>query len=154
MIIPAITPLRPFVLLFATCCLLVFCFHLPKALAQEADADVIFVKAEDHGAKGWTFHVTVEHPDTGWGDYCNGWDVVTDKGQVLKHQEGDPFTRLLFHPHENEQPFTRSESRLQIPDGTLFLTVRAHDLIHGFGGKEIKIILDSEKGEGYEILRF
>ena len=77
--------------------------------AQTADADVIQVEAIDQGENGWTFNVTVAHPDTGWDDYCNGWDVVTDKGEVLKSNSSDQFTRLLFHPHETEQPFTRSQ---------------------------------------------
>lgn len=123
------------------------------AQAQQGDADVTFVRAIDHGEPGWAFHVTVEHADTGWEDYCNGWDVLTDTGVVLKHNESDPFTRLLFHPHENEQPFTRSESRLQVPEGTKSLTVRAHDIVDGFGGKEIVIDLASQSGAGYEISR-
>ena len=121
--------------------------------AETGNADVVHVKAEDHGDRGWVFHVTVNHPDTGWDDYCNGWDVVTDSGQVLKHNQFDPFTRLLLHPHENEQPFTRSQSRLKIPDSVQSVTVRAHDLVHGFGGKEIQIDLESDKGENYEISR-
>jgi hypothetical protein len=130
---------------------LIFLVHI--AHAQQADADVVYVKAQNHGDRGWGFYVTVKHPDTGWDDYCNGWDVVTDKGIILKHNESDEFTRVLFHPHETEQPFTRSESRLIVPDDTSYLTVRAHDLIHGFGGQEVKILLSETKGENYEIWR-
>jgi len=86
-------------------------------LADQANADVIEVKATDRGTAGWTFRVTVAHPDTGWEDYCNGWDVVTDQGEVLKRSASDQFTRLLLHPHETEQPFTRSQSGIQIPEG-------------------------------------
>ena len=123
------------------------------AHAGEADADVIFVRAIDNGDSGWTFHVTVEHPDTGWEDYCNGWDVVAEDGTVLKRDPSDPFTRLLFHPHENEQPFTRSQSGIAVPPGAQLLTVRAHDLVDGFGGKEVVLDLSSESGPGYEIER-
>ena len=122
-------------------------------MAEQADADVIAVKAIDRGDQGWTFHVTVAHPDTGWEDYCNGWDVVTQDGMVLKNDESDPFTRLLFHPHETEQPFTRSQSGLRIPQGTSTVVVRAHDIVHGFGGKEVEIDLASDSGPGYEISR-
>ncbi len=117
------------------------------------DADVIFVRATDQGEYGWTFQVTVKHPDTGWEDYCNGWDVVTDKNEILKISDSDQFSRVLFHPHENEQPFTRSQSRLKVPEGVMMLTVRAHDIVHGFGGKEIVIDLQSDSGLGYEITR-
>jgi hypothetical protein len=123
------------------------------ASAQNPDADVIAVNAIDRGAQGWTFTVTVQHPDTGWSDYCNGWDVVTDQGAVLKSSAQDQFTRLLFHPHEHEQPFTRSQSGLHIPAETMTLTVRAHDIVHGFGGKEIIINLETDEGPGYRISR-
>lgn len=131
----------------------VFLIFIPAISFSAGDADVIYVKAEDHGERGWNFHVTVAHEDTGWEDYCNGWDVVTDSGIVLKHNESDLFTRLLYHPHENEQPFTRSESRLKIPEGVQHVIVRAHDLVDGFGGQEVKIILDQNNGENYEIKR-
>jgi len=114
---------------------------------------VIAVNAIDHGGQGWTFSVTVQHPDTGWSDYCNGWDVVTDQGEILKSSSQDQFTRLLLHPHEHEQPFTRSQSGLHVPEGATILTVRAHDIVHGFGGKEITINLDTEEGPGYRITR-
>lgn len=139
---------------FSVFLLLVLCSYAPWALSQNADADVVYVNAEDHGGKGWVFHVTVAHPDTGWDDYCNGWDVVTDSGKVLKHNDSDVFTRLLLHPHENEQPFTRSQSRLEIADGVTSLTVRAHDIVWGFGGREIVIDLKVDKGKDYEISRF
>jgi hypothetical protein len=133
--------------------LIVLCLVLNIASAQNPDADVIAVNAVDRGAQGWTFSVTVQHPDTGWNDYCNGWNVVTDQGEVLKPSSQDLFTRLLLHPHEHEQPFTRSQSGLHIPDGIKVVTVRAHDIIHGFGGKEIIIDLGTEEGPGYRISR-
>ena len=120
---------------------------------ENADADVVKVEAIDSGAQGWTFHVTVAHPDTGWDDYCNGWDVVADNGVVLKLNESDQFTRLLYHPHETEQPFTRSQSGLKIPQGVEQVTIRAHDIVHGFGGKEVVINLSVNKGDGYVITR-
>ncbi|MCA9912700.1 MAG: hypothetical protein KC496_05110, partial [Anaerolineae bacterium] len=40
------------------------------AMQSAANADVIFVRAVQTGENTWTFHVTVEHPDTGWEDYA------------------------------------------------------------------------------------
>jgi hypothetical protein len=116
-----------------------------------ADADVIFVKAVQADDDSWTFHVTVSHPDTGWEDYADGWDVVTPDGQVLKQNESDTFTRLLLHPHETEQPFTRSQSNVIIPEGVTQVTVRAHDLVDGFGGQEVVVDLTAESGPGFEV---
>ena len=122
-------------------------------VASEADADVLFVQASLSGNGLWRFNVTVEHPDTGWQDYADGWDVVLPDGTVVKANEDDPFTRLLLHPHETEQPFTRSQSNLQIPDDVTQVTVRAHDIVDGWGGQVILVDLTKESGEGFEVSR-
>jgi hypothetical protein len=119
---------------------------------NQADADVLNVKAVKQN-DSWTFSVTVTHPDTGWEDYCDGWDIVTPDGTVLKVNQSDNFSRTLLHPHENEQPFTRSQSGIIVPEGISQLRVRAHDLVNGFGGKEITIHLDQESGEGFEVIK-
>ena len=119
---------------------------------RQANADVVFVEAEFNG-QTWVFRVTVSHPDTGWEDYADGWDVVLPDGRVLKANPEDPFTRPLLHPHENEQPFTRSQSDLVIPEGIDQVTVRAHDLVDGFGGRQITIDLTRESGDGFQVIR-
>jgi hypothetical protein len=115
-----------------------------------ANADVIFVRAVKNN-NTYTFHVTVAHPDTGWEDYADGWDVVLPDGTVVKANPDDPFTRLLLHPHETEQPFTRAQSGLTIPDGITQLTVRAHDLVDGFGGQEVVVDLTVAEGENFVV---
>jgi len=122
----------------------------PVQMSSEANADVEFVRAVNNGGT-WTFHVTVRHPDTGWEDYADGWDVVLPDGTVLKSNPDDPFTRLLLHPHETEQPFTRSQSGLVIPDGVTQVTVRAHDLVDGFGGAMVIVDLTQAEGDGFTV---
>lgn len=117
-----------------------------------ADADVEFVRAVEAADGTWTFAVTVRHPDTGWEDYADGWDAVTLQGAVIKRRPEDPFTRLLLHPHETEQPFTRNQSGLVIPEGVTQVIVRAHDIVDGFGGKEVTVDLAAEFGPGFEVL--
>jgi hypothetical protein len=97
--------------------------------------------------------VTVEHPDTGWEDYADGWDLVTPDEEVLKANPDDPFTRLLLHPHVDEQPFTRSQSGISIPPGVTQLRVRAHDLVDGYGGQEIVVDLTVPSGPDFEVER-
>jgi hypothetical protein len=119
----------------------------------KANADVEFVRAVQSADGSWTFYVTVSHPDTGWEDYADGWDVVTVDGSIVQRSAGDPFTRLLLHPHETEQPFTRSQSSLVIPEGISQVTVRAHDLVNGFGGRQIDIDLNENAGPDFEVER-
>ena len=101
----------------------------------------------------WTFFVTIEHLDTGWDDYADGWDVVTPDGVVLKVDPNDAFTRVLAHPHVDEQPFTRAKRGIIIPSRVTHVNVRAHDVVNGFGGQEILVDLGKERGPGIEVKR-
>ncbi len=124
-----------------------------KATGEGANADVTYVRAVQDDDGTWTFHVTVEHPDTGWEDYADGWDVVTSDGQVLKPDPESAFTRTLLHPHENEQPFTRSQRGIEIPEGVTQVRVRAHDIVDGFGGQEVVVDLTADSGPKFEVER-
>jgi hypothetical protein len=79
-----------------------------------------------------TFSVTLEHLDEGWNHYANQWDVVTLDGQLLK-------SRVLYHPHVNEQPFTRSLSGVIVPEGMNRVKIRAKDSVHGYSDTEFII---------------
>lgn len=125
----------------------------PEAEQGEGNADVVAVRAVESSDGSWTFYVTVAHPDTGWEDYADGWDVVTPEGQVLDPDLSTPFTRLLLHPHENEQPFERSQSGIVIPADVTQVTVRAHDIVDGFGGEEVVVDLTQAEGENYSVER-
>jgi len=118
-----------------------------------ADADVLEVRAVLDEDGTWTFYVTVGHPDTGWDDYADGWDVVTENGDVLKQSDDDVFTRLLLHPHENEQPFTRGQRGINVPESLTSLTVRAHDIVDGFGGIEVAVDLTTAAGPNFMVER-
>jgi len=98
------------------------------------EADVIDVRVELESSGAFTFHVTVRHEDAGWDHYADRWDVVGDAGAVLGE-------RILLHPHENEQPFTRSKSGVVVPPQVREVVVRAHDKVHGLGGKTIRVSL-------------
>lgn len=127
--------------------------EIPIEETGTANADVEFVRATLEADGTWRFDVTVRHPDTGWDDYADGWDVVTPDGLVLKASEDDLFTRLLVHPHENEQPFTRSQSGIVVPDSVTVVVVRAHDLVDGFGGREVEVDLTVDQGPAFEVNR-
>ena len=104
------------------------------APAAGGEADVVAVEVRPDGPGLWRFDVAVRHDDAGWEHYADRWDVVGPDGTVLG-------TRVLLHPHETEQPFTRSLSGVAIPDGVTRVTVRAHDKVHGYGGREATVSL-------------
>jgi len=94
------------------------------------EADVTSVEVIRTGEGTYQFHVTVSHHDEGWNHYADKWDVVAPNGAILG-------TRTLYHPHVDEQPFTRSLPGVKIHDGIGNVSIRAHDSVHGYGGKTL-----------------
>lgn len=90
-----------------------------------ADAPEIDAVTASRGGEGWQFSVTLSHPDTGWDHYADGWQVELADGTVLG-------TRVLAHPHVQEQPFTRSLSGVVIPDGIDMVYLRARCSVDGW----------------------
>lgn len=109
----------------------VMAFVGPSAIAGEADVVNAVVSRTGEGV--FSFAVTVRHDDTGWDHYADRWEVVAPDGAVLG-------TRVLLHPHVNEQPFTRSQSGIRIPADIETVSVRAHDSVHGLGGAEQTVV--------------
>ena len=105
---------------------------LSQAFAGEAD--VVDVTANCHSDSVCDFAVTVGHADDGWEHYADRWEVMTLDGKTLAVRE-------LLHPHDDEQPFTRSLGDVKIPDDISEVVVRARDSRHQYGGKEIIVKL-------------
>ena len=97
---------------------------------QAGEADAVAVKVRCRGAV-CSFAVTVRHDDSGWKHYADRWEVLDMDGNELA-------TRVLRHPHVDEQPFTRKLDRVKIPEGVTRVRIRAHDLVHGYGGEEVE----------------
>jgi len=108
------------------------CAFAMTAAAYAGEADVVDVTVRMTGENTYSFDVTLRHADEGWQHYADKWDVVAPDGAVLG-------TRTLFHPHVDEQPFTRSLSGVKIPASVNEVTVRAHDSVDGYGGKTVKV---------------
>ena len=89
------------------------------------EVKVIDVRAKCSVNQVCTFNVTLKHKDTGWKHYANKWEIYTPKGKLLAR-------RTLYHPHVNEQPFTRSKAGVKIPKGLKKVIVKGHDLVHGY----------------------
>ncbi len=102
--------------------------------AAAGEADVVGAEAARESDDTWRFRVTVRHADEGWDHYADRWQVETPEGRVLG-------TRVLLHPHEAEQPFTRALGGVVIPDDVHEVIIRAHDSVHGDGGKVFRLKL-------------
>jgi hypothetical protein len=95
-----------------------------------ADVIDVVVSAEEQGT--YRFAVTVRSADTGWDKYADRWEVRDGSGRVLGE-------RVLAHPHVEEQPFTRSQSGIEIPAGVTTVTVMARDSTAGFCGASYEV---------------
>jgi len=91
--------------------------------AAAGDAKIVGVEITPSGNGVYNISVTLEHGDEGWDHYANRWDVLDENGELLG-------SRVLAHPHVNEQPFTRS-LRVEIPAGVKTVTIVAADSVHG-----------------------
>ena len=120
----------------ATARLISSCVALVLLLAAALEAgqvDVLKVEIRPAGQIGrFDLDVTVRHADSGWDHYANRWEVLAPDGRVIA-------TRVLAHPHVNEQPFTRSLTGVRIPREFTWVRVRGHDLVHGYGGREVTL---------------
>ncbi len=83
--------------------LMIFAAH-----ASAEPPEIVKAEAIVQSNQLFDFSVTLKHPDTGWDHFANEWIViVNDETEVAK--------RTLYHPHVNEQPFTRYLRDVKIP---------------------------------------
>lgn len=112
-----------------------FCFYV-SIYANEVD--IVDVKATQQKDKSWRFNVTLKHADEGWDHYANEWQILAPDNKILG-------TRTLYHPHVNEQPFTRSLSGIKIPADIKTVRIIAKDTVHGLSTKVVELNLNSQK---------
>tara|TARA_R110002074_G_scaffold333468_3_gene503667 strand:+ start:114 stop:506 length:393 start_codon:yes stop_codon:yes gene_type:complete len=99
-------------------------------------AQVTGVLATQKADGSWCFGTSVRHNDQGWQHYADGWQVLDPDGNQIAF-------RLLGHPHDNEQPFTRSKCNISVPSELSKVIVRAKCNKHGYGGKPFVVNLKS-----------
>ncbi len=102
--------------------------------AMAGEADIVDVRVVRQEGNSYRFDVTLRHADAGWKHYADGWEVLGPDGKRLAK-------RTLFHPHVHEQPFTRSLSGVKIPPQIKEVIIRAHDSVHGFGGRVMRVTI-------------
>ncbi|MEO5609400.1 MAG: hypothetical protein ABIQ61_01605 [Ornithinibacter sp.] len=99
-----------------------------SADAVEMFPDVVDATLTRQGNGTFTLDVTKSSPYDSPDRYADGWRVLAPDGTELG-------THLLTHDHASEQPFTRTESDLKIPEGVATVTVEGRDQVSGYGGK-------------------
>ena len=102
--------------------------------AFAGEADVVDVKVRRNASGTYDFDVTVKSVDRGWDYFADAFEVLDPDGKVLGR-------RILLHPHETEQPFTRDLYGVAIPSGVTQVTLRARHKPKGYDGMTLKVKL-------------
>ena len=95
--------------------------------------DVVDAVAESTDGE-WRFDVTLSSPYDTPERYADAWRIVGPDGAVFGVRE-------LAHDHQNEQPFTRSLSGVEIPVGVTTVTIEGRDQLNGWGGATLTLDL-------------
>lgn len=106
--------------------------------SQANEVEITNVVAHQGSDKTWTFAVTLKHGDTGWDHYANEWQVIAPDNKILA-------TRTLYHPHVEEQPFTRNTSGVKIPASMETVRIIAKDTVHGLAKTAMQINLKTKE---------
>ncbi len=87
--------------------------------------DVVSAELTTSGAT-FSLAVTISSPYDTPDRYADGWRVLGPDGTVLRKH-------MLGHDHASEQPFTRQQAGLRIPEGITTVTVEGRDQANGYG---------------------
>ncbi|MGB3210081.1 MAG: hypothetical protein WBB19_05180 [Desulforhopalus sp.] len=109
------------------------CLCITSSLVSAGEADVLEVRIEKTDDGYLNVYATVQHDDEGMEHYADRWEILDMEGNLLDE-------RILRHPH-SAAPFTRSILRARLPKGTGKIRVRAHDNVHGYGGKVMETVV-------------
>ncbi len=113
-------------------------FSIISSIAGANEVEVVDVQATQASDKTWSFRVTLKHQDEGWDHYANEWQVIAPDNKILA-------TRILYHPHVNEQPFTRGTRGVKIPENIETVRIIAKDTVHGLSINALKLNLKTKK---------
>lgn len=101
---------------------------------QQRLPDVVDVDVERTGDDTYDFAVTISSPYDSPERYADGWRIRSDDGTEYGTHE-------LAHDHAAEQPFTRTQTGVEIPPDVDEVIVEGHDLVNGYGGQTATVRL-------------
>jgi len=96
--------------------------------------DVEEVAVTPAGTNLFDFAVTISSPYDTPEQYADGWRVLAPDGTVLGEH-------TLSHDHANEQPFTRTQAGVEIPEGIAEVIIEGRDQNNGYGGTTVSVEL-------------
>jgi hypothetical protein len=96
--------------------------------------DVLEVEVERSGDT-YDFAVTISSPYDSPERYADGWRIVDPEDGTVYGEH------TLLHDHATEQPFTRTQSGVTIPDDVSEVVVEGRDLDYGYGGETVTVTL-------------
>ncbi len=103
-----------------------------EATSAEMYPDILEVQVTREDEQTASFAVTVSSPYDSPERYADGWRVLDQDGEVLGEH-------TLGHDHASEQPFTRTQSDVNIPSGTTEVTIEGRDQVSGYGGETVTV---------------
>jgi hypothetical protein len=96
--------------------------------------NIVAAQATKDGSGTYTFVVTVSSPYDTPQRYADGWRVLGPDQRVYGEH-------TLTHDHASEQPFTRTQSGVTIPDDVSTVTIQGRDKVDGYGGGTVEVEL-------------
>jgi hypothetical protein len=94
--------------------------------------DVLAVELRPLDGREFDVAVTLASPYDTPERYADGWRVLDPEGNELG-------SHTLLHDHASEQPFTRTQRGLHIPEDVDLITVEGRDQTNGFGGLTVTV---------------
>lgn len=101
---------------------------------QQKFPDVLAAKVTVVAADTFNFDITLSSPYDTPQRYADAFRVKTRDGRILGE-------RVLWHDHQNEQPFTRDLHGVSIAPGIAVVVVEGRDKQYGWGGKTLETAL-------------
>ncbi len=99
----------------------------PESEVAQEFPDVLEVVVSEESEGSYSFDVTISSPYDSPERYADGWRVRSEDGEVYGEM-------TLDHDHASEQPFTRTQSGVDIPAEVTSVVVEGRDLANGYGG--------------------
>ncbi|SFS00413.1 hypothetical protein [Yoonia litorea] len=104
-----------------------FLFAPALALAGEPEIRAVDVDAD-------RVSVTILHDDDGWEHFADAWEVLDANGRSLG-------LRTLYHPHVEEQPFTRMLVGVPISEDADVIYIQARCSVDCWSDKRFEVRL-------------